>query len=61
MRSSWTAGPRAGVLPTVVEVLRPNGEACWLACSWTRVPAADVAAPARILTSRDITKAELAW
>jgi diguanylate cyclase (GGDEF)-like protein/PAS domain S-box-containing protein len=45
-----------GVLPSVVEVLRPNGEVCWLACSWTRVPAADGRPRRLILTSRDITK-----
>jgi diguanylate cyclase (GGDEF)-like protein/PAS domain S-box-containing protein len=50
----WAEEP--GVLPTVVEVLRPNGEACWLACSWTRVPAADGRPRRLILTSRDITK-----
>jgi diguanylate cyclase (GGDEF)-like protein/PAS domain S-box-containing protein len=44
------------VLPAVVEVLRPNGEACWVACSWTRVPAADGRPRRLILTSRDITK-----
>jgi diguanylate cyclase (GGDEF)-like protein/PAS domain S-box-containing protein len=44
------------VLPAVVEVLRPNGEACWIACSWTRVPAADGRPRRLILTSRDITK-----
>ena len=43
-------------LPPVVEVLRPSGEACWLACSWTRVPAADGRPRRLILTSRDITK-----
>ncbi|HXP15280.1 MAG TPA: PAS domain S-box protein, partial [Actinomycetes bacterium] len=43
-------------LPPVVEVLRPNGEACWLACSWTRVPAVDGRPRRLILTSRDITK-----
>src|SRR4029450_7227702 len=43
-------------LPTVVEVLRPNGEACWLNCSWTRVPAVDGRPRRLILTSRDITK-----
>jgi diguanylate cyclase (GGDEF)-like protein/PAS domain S-box-containing protein len=42
--------------PPVVEVLRPSGEACWLACSWTRVPAADGRPRRLILTSRDITK-----
>ena len=42
--------------PSVVEVLRPGGEACWLACSWTRVPAADGRPRRLILTSRDITK-----
>jgi diguanylate cyclase (GGDEF)-like protein/PAS domain S-box-containing protein len=42
--------------PTVIEVLRPNGEACWIACSWTRVPTADGQARRLILTSRDITK-----
>jgi diguanylate cyclase (GGDEF)-like protein/PAS domain S-box-containing protein len=51
----WT-GDDQGALPTVVEVLRPNGEACWLACSWTRVPAADGRPRRLILTSRDITK-----
>src|SRR5918993_1117901 len=45
-----------GALPPVVEVLRPNGEACWLACSWTRVPAVDGRPRRLILTSRDITK-----
>ena len=50
----WAEEP--GALPTVVEVLRPNGEACWLACSWTRVPAADGRPRRLILTSRDITK-----
>jgi len=45
-----------GPLPNVVEVLRPNGEACWLNCSWTRVPAADGRPRRLILTSRDITK-----
>jgi diguanylate cyclase (GGDEF)-like protein/PAS domain S-box-containing protein len=43
-------------LPPVVEVLRPSGEGCWLACSWTRVPAADGRPRRLILTSRDITK-----
>jgi len=43
-------------LPQVVEVLRPDGEVCWLACSWTRVPAADGRPRRLILTSRDITK-----
>jgi diguanylate cyclase (GGDEF)-like protein/PAS domain S-box-containing protein len=44
-------------LPQVVEILRPNGEVCWLACSWTRVPAVDGRPPRRlILTARDITK-----
>ncbi|HJW64284.1 MAG TPA: PAS domain S-box protein, partial [Actinomycetes bacterium] len=43
-------------LPPVVEVLRPSGEACWLACSWTRVPAVDGRPRRLILTSRDITK-----
>src|SRR4029453_11765788 len=43
-------------LPPVIEVLRPNGEACWLACSWTRVPAGDGRPRPLILTSRDITK-----
>ncbi|HEV2896131.1 MAG TPA: PAS domain S-box protein, partial [Actinomycetota bacterium] len=42
--------------PSVLEVLRPNGEACWLACSWTRVPAVDGRPRRLILTSRDITK-----
>jgi diguanylate cyclase (GGDEF)-like protein/PAS domain S-box-containing protein len=42
--------------PTVIEVLRPNGEACWIACSWSRVPTADGQARRLILTSRDITK-----
>ncbi|HET7517195.1 MAG TPA: PAS domain S-box protein, partial [Actinomycetes bacterium] len=50
----WAEEP--GTLPTVVEVLRPNGEACWLACSWTRVPAVDGRPRRLILTSRDITK-----
>jgi diguanylate cyclase (GGDEF)-like protein/PAS domain S-box-containing protein len=45
-----------GTLPAVVEVLRPSGEACWLACSWTRVPAGDGRPRRLILTSRDITK-----
>src|SRR5918995_1709506 len=45
-----------GPLPNVVEVLRPNGEACWLNCSWTRVPAVDGRPRRLILTSRDITK-----
>src|SRR5918994_1164968 len=36
--------------------LRPPGEACWLACSWTRVPAVDGRPRRLILTSRDITK-----
>ena len=45
-----------GTLPTVLEVLRPNGEACWVACSWTRVPAGDGRPRRLILTSRDITK-----
>jgi diguanylate cyclase (GGDEF)-like protein/PAS domain S-box-containing protein len=43
-------------LPPVIEVLRPSGEACWLACSWTRVPAVDGRPRRLILTSRDITK-----
>jgi diguanylate cyclase (GGDEF)-like protein/PAS domain S-box-containing protein len=43
-------------LPAVLEVLRPNGEACWVACSWTRVPAGDGRPRRLILTSRDITK-----
>jgi diguanylate cyclase (GGDEF)-like protein/PAS domain S-box-containing protein len=43
-------------LPPVVEVLRPSGEVCWLACSWTRVPAVDGRPRRLILTSRDITK-----
>jgi diguanylate cyclase (GGDEF)-like protein/PAS domain S-box-containing protein len=43
-------------LPSVVEVLRPHGEACWLNCSWTRVPAVDGRPRRLILTSRDITK-----
>ncbi|HET6814755.1 MAG TPA: PAS domain-containing protein, partial [Actinomycetota bacterium] len=43
-------------LPQVVEVLRPNGEVCWLNCSWTRVPAVDGRPRRLILTSRDITK-----
>jgi PAS domain S-box-containing protein len=42
--------------PTVIEVLRPNGEACWIACSYTRVPTADGRPRRLILTSRDITK-----
>jgi diguanylate cyclase (GGDEF)-like protein/PAS domain S-box-containing protein len=50
----WAEGP--GALPSVVEVLRPHGEACWLACSWTRVPAVDGRPRRLILTSRDITK-----
>jgi diguanylate cyclase (GGDEF)-like protein/PAS domain S-box-containing protein len=50
----WT--DEQGALPSVVEVLRPNGEACWLACSWTRVPAADGRPRRLILTSRDVTK-----
>ena len=45
-----------GALPSVLEVLRPNGEACWVACSWTRVPAGDGRPRRLILTSRDITK-----
>jgi diguanylate cyclase (GGDEF)-like protein/PAS domain S-box-containing protein len=45
-----------GPLPNVVEVLRPNGEVCWLNCSWTRVPAVDGRPRRLILTSRDITK-----
>jgi diguanylate cyclase (GGDEF)-like protein/PAS domain S-box-containing protein len=45
-----------GALPPVVEVLRPDGEACWLACSWTPVPAVDGRPRRLILTSRDITK-----
>jgi diguanylate cyclase (GGDEF)-like protein/PAS domain S-box-containing protein len=45
-----------GGLPQVVEVLRPDGEVCWLACSWTRVPAADGRPRRLILTSHDITK-----
>ena len=45
-----------GGLPQVVEVLRPEGEACWMACSWTKVPAADGRPRRLILTSRDITK-----
>jgi diguanylate cyclase (GGDEF)-like protein/PAS domain S-box-containing protein len=45
-----------GTLPSVLEVLRPNGEACWMACSWTRVPAGDGRPRRLILTSRDITK-----
>jgi len=45
-----------GLLPQVVEVLRPTGEVCWLACSWTRVPAVDGRPRRLILTSRDITK-----
>jgi diguanylate cyclase (GGDEF)-like protein/PAS domain S-box-containing protein len=43
-------------LPPALEVLRPNGEACWIACSYTKVPAADGRARRLILTSRDITK-----
>ncbi|HEY8558479.1 MAG TPA: PAS domain S-box protein, partial [Actinomycetes bacterium] len=49
------AGQEAA-LPQVVEVLRPNGEVCWLNCSWTRVPAVDGRPRRLILTSRDITK-----
>jgi diguanylate cyclase (GGDEF)-like protein/PAS domain S-box-containing protein len=45
-----------GALPAVLEVLRPNGEVCWLACSWTRVPAVDGRPRRLILTSHDITK-----
>ena len=43
-------------LPPVLEVLRPNGEACWLACSYAKVPAADGRHRRLVLTAHDITK-----
>jgi PAS domain S-box-containing protein len=48
------------VLPEVLEVLTPRGRPCWLACAYTRVPAAGPAAAGRyhrlVLTCHDITK-----
>ena len=46
----------AEALPSVLEVLRPSGDACWVACSYTKVPAGDGRPRRLILTSRDITK-----
>jgi diguanylate cyclase (GGDEF)-like protein/PAS domain S-box-containing protein len=43
-------------LPTILEVLNPAGERCWISCSYARVP--DTGGPPRrlVLTSRDVTK-----
>jgi len=43
-------------LPTILEVLNPTGERCWISCSYARVP--DAGGPPRrlVLTSRDVTK-----
>src|SRR6266542_2009640 len=50
----WASAPEA--LPTILEVLNPTGERCWISCSYARVP--DVGGPPRrlVLTSRDVTK-----
>src|SRR6266511_2028057 len=50
----WASAPEA--LPTILEVLNPTGERCWISCSYALVP--DVGGPPRrlVLTSRDVTK-----
>jgi diguanylate cyclase (GGDEF)-like protein/PAS domain S-box-containing protein len=43
-------------LPTILEVLNPSGEACWISCSYARVPATGGPPRRLVLTSRDVTK-----
>jgi diguanylate cyclase (GGDEF)-like protein/PAS domain S-box-containing protein len=43
-------------LPSVLEVLSPEGQPCWISCAYARVPAAGSRYRRLILTSRDITK-----
>jgi len=49
------------VLPEVLEVLTPTGQPCWLACAYTKVPAAGPAGDAHpyhrlVITCHDITR-----
>jgi len=46
----------AGTLPSVLEVLSPDGQPRWISCAYARVPAAGSRYRRLILTSRDITK-----
>jgi len=44
-------------LPSVLEVLNPEGEHCWIVCSYSMVPALSDGQPRRlVITSRDITR-----
>ena len=44
-------------LPQVLEVLTPEGERCWISCSYSPVPAATGSQPRRlVITARDVTK-----
>ena len=44
-------------LPPVLEVLNPEGEHCWIVCSYSMVPALSDGQPRRmVITSRDITR-----
>ena len=43
-------------LPTILEVLNPSGERCWISCSYARVPAAGGPPRRLVMTSRDVTK-----
>ncbi|HEV8653218.1 MAG TPA: EAL domain-containing protein [Actinomycetes bacterium] len=50
----WASDPC--ILPSVLEVLSPDGQPCWISCAYARVPAAGSRYRRLILTSRDITK-----
>jgi diguanylate cyclase (GGDEF)-like protein/PAS domain S-box-containing protein len=43
-------------LPTILEVLNPAGERCWISCSYARVPATGGPPRRLVLTSRDVSK-----